>query len=293
MSQLLRGRAATISVTYTDTEGDVADPGVVTVTITRLDGTAVVTDAATSGSGEAARTYALSSSVTADLDTLRVMWWSETLGYEAQFYEIVGAFLFTVAEAQAFDDGLLGSEGSDISVAEIEQERERICDEFEEVCEVAFVPRYRIDTLTADWDGSLRLPVMRLSRVRSVATRSGSTWTAMDAEDVAALIWHPWGVIEAPSLAGFATGTNAVRVGYEYGYERPPAPIKRAALQTARYTLQKGRFTSQRAISISNPDGVTQQLWTPGYSGRGSAIHELPEVDKTLRQYMSRVPRVG
>lgn len=297
MTQLLRGLAATIEATYTNAEGVAVDPGVVTVTITRLNGTAVATAAATSGSGAAKRTYTLSGSVTADLDTLTVVWSSVTLGTITATYEIVGAFLFTVAEARAFDDKHLGTIDNEAEpttylypTALIEAERERIAEEFERICEVSFIPRYRMVTLSADDDGTIRLPDMQVQAIRSVETRSGSAWTAFSADDLTDLVFDSAGLVARDTRGIFPTGNRLVRVGYEYGFPTVPLQIRRAALLTARYSLAVS-WTSARTITASNEFG-TQQYWTPGYSGRGSAIHELPEVDKILRQFMYRVPRV-
>jgi hypothetical protein len=55
MERVLRLTPATISNSWYE-DGVIADPGVVTVDIARADGTALVTDGATSGTGAAART---------------------------------------------------------------------------------------------------------------------------------------------------------------------------------------------------------------------------------------------
>ena len=98
--QIVQGAAATLSITvYAD--GVLADPGVTTVTIARLDGSAVATDAATTGTGAAAREYALTAAETAALDVLAVTWQTANHGVLRQVVEIVGGVLFTIRQARA------------------------------------------------------------------------------------------------------------------------------------------------------------------------------------------------
>jgi hypothetical protein len=292
-AQVLRSQPATLSATFTDTSGATVDPGVVTVTITRLDGTALVTDAATSGSGAAARTYTLTAAQTGTLDTLTATFTSASLSATAvSVAEIVGAYLFTEAEARAFDGAAMASDTLYPDAA-IQEARARITDQFETICNVSFVPRYRLDTFSGS--GYTTLPLMRfkVTDIRSVEYRTlGSvTWTAYDADDLADLFIENYGDLLRETRGTFVTGRRNIRIGYEHGFTTPPYDIKQAALLALKYEIANKNY-GDRTISMSNEFG-SEQYWTPGISGRGTAIHPLPEVDRILKLYDFKVPVVA
>lgn len=284
-AQVLRATTKTVTAAFD------ADPGTVTVTITRLDGTAVVTDATTTASDND-RSYPLSAAQTADLDTLSLAFTSDDLGTITETVEVVGALLFTVAEARAFDGGAMQLT-STYPTATIEEARARITDQFETICGVSFVPRYRLDILSGIGTEDLMLPRMKVTDVRSIEYRdSGSTtWTAYDADDLADVYIEDYGWLLRESRGTFVSGRRNIRVGYEHGYATVPLDIKRAALMAVKHELMKSNV-DPRAISISD-EMTTTQLWTPGISARGSAIHPLPEVDRILKLYMYTVPVVA
>ena len=292
-AMVLAANPATVSATFYNTAGTVVDPGTVTVNVTRLDGTAVVTGAATtSGTGAAARTYTLTSSHTATLDTLTVTFVSSSLSQSvSESVETVGAHLFTEAEARAFDGGAMTE--AKVTDAALEEARARITDQFESICGVSFVPRYRIDTFNGLGGAYLMLPRHKVTSIRSVEYRTSgaATWTAYDSDDLADLYVEPWGELLRESRGTFLSGRRNIRIGYEHGFTQPPYDIKRAALLAARYELVASNI-NDRAISITTEQG-SEQLWTPGISGRGTAIHPLPEVDRVLKLHMYRTPVVA
>lgn len=290
-TQILRGTSATLSATW-EVDGAVVDPGEVTVTITRADGTAIVTDAATEGTGAAARTYQLTASDTALLDRLTATWGSPALGTMTTEVEVVGDLLFTVAQARAFGDKALAKTGA-YPAADIEAARARITDTLQSICGVAFVPRYTREVLNGPGLDTLFLSTTRLLAVRSVETRSGSTWTPWDAGTVAALPFEAWGqIVSEGSL--FDAGRRNIRVGYEHGYERCPEEIRRAALILARNQLVESNF-SDRATGYSSAEGTfsigqagTQQNQFSAFRYTG-----YPEVDAILNRYVEKVPVIG
>lgn len=290
-TQILRGTPALVSATWYQ-DGDVADPGVVTVTIKRADGTALVADAATSGSGAEARTYQLTTEHTALLDWLMVTWASPALGELVTGVEVVGDLLFTVAVARAFGDKALSNAGK-YPAADIEAARTRITDAFQSICGVAFVPRYTREVLNGPGLDTLFLSTTRLLAVRSVETRSGSTWTAWSADAVAALPFEAWGQLVSEGSV-FDRGRSNIRVGYEHGYERCPSEISRAALILARNQIVESNFTD-RATGYSSAEGTfsigqagTQQNAWSAYRYTG-----YPEVDAILNRYVEKVPVIG
>jgi len=283
---ILRGAAATLAVTFY-ADGVASDPGVTTVTVTRLDGTAIVTDGATATGATGVRTYALAAEHTAELDILTVAWDSATYGVVEQTVEIVGGFLFSIRQARAADGGALANTSTYPTDA-IEQARQAIAEEFETVCGTSFVPRLTrqtIDGAAADW---LFLPHLDVTAVRNVEvldTADGS-WTAYTAGELADVQVLDAGRIRRLDGSTFARGRQNIRVTYEHGHELVPVSITEAALLYLRYRLV-GSNLGSRTISATNEYG-SEQYWTPGYSGRGSAINEIPFVDKVLRQHMQR-----
>lgn len=280
----------TLSASFYNDDGTLVDPGTVTVKITDVVGnTIVAAGTATAGTGTAARTYALAAQ--AELDILTVTWTSSTYGAFVQTVEVVGGFLFTVREARTFDNNALANTTTYTSAA-IDETRARITDEFESITGVSFVPRYRRDVLDGHGDETLALPRREIRAIRSVETRAsgGVDWTAFDADELAD-VFLGWDYIHRETLGSWSSGVRNLRVGYEHGYSTPPYDIKQAALLALSYYLT-AKNLSDRAISLSTEFG-TQQLWTPGVSGRGSAVHPLPEVDRVLRSYMTRLPVIA
>jgi hypothetical protein len=230
-THILRGTPATISVTWyggSDTDTGAADPGVVTATITAADGTAVVTNAATNGTGTAARTLDLTAEQTADLDLWDVAWTSPTVGTVTTQVEIVGALLFTIPEARAFDKGQLG-DSTKYPDAAIAATRARILDEFERICRTAFVPRYRRLILDGEGGRQLRLWDTRVMKIREAGLRYRGqvTPTPLTTAELADLTLDYGGVVTRDSLGWWWPGDNNITVAYEYGYAQPPQAIRR------------------------------------------------------------------
>lgn len=290
--QILVDSAGSLSVAWFS-DGEPADPGVTTVGVVNDAGTTVIASGtATTGTGTAARSVAFTTTHSANLDRLTVTWTSATYGASTAIVEVVGAWLFTIAECRAFDGGAIQQARPIPEATAIEEARVRILDEFEMLTGVAWVPRYRRDIYSGDGLTTLFLPTGRVRAIRSAENRAygQATWTAVTADELADLYYEPWGLLRRESLGTFLSGSRNWRIGYEHGADQPPLDIKRAALMAARYELIPSNI-SERAISISNEMGTTN-LWTPGLSGRGRAIHPLPEVDRILRAHDERVPVV-
>lgn len=292
--QVVAGTAPVLSVeVYSD--GVLVDPGVTTVTITRLDGTAVVTGAATSGSGAAARTYALDAAETATLDILTVAWETTSYGTVEQTVEVVGDVLFTLRQARAHDSNVL-SNSATYPAATIERARERITEDFERICGVSFVPRIRRVIVDGSGLPDLLLPDIRVTALRAVETldTSDMTWDAYDAGDLAAVQVRSGGRLRRATGASFVSGRDNVRVTYEHGWTRVPEAIRLAALTVLRYTVVPDNV-GQRATSMTNEFGSTAFATAGRVSNPWSAYphYGIPMVDATLARYSERVPGVA
>lgn len=289
---LLRNTPATLSAQF-ESGGAVVDPGTVTVTITRRDGTVIVTDGATGGTSTAARTYALTAAQTADLDELTAVW-SGTIGGAAvtltTYAEVVGDLLFTVNAARSFGKLSL-ADSSKYPEATIVAARSRILEDFKQICGVSFVPRSARVTLDGDGTPTLRVPDLYLREIVTMENRAAgsATWTALTASELAAIIVAPGGVIQRVDGAYFLCGRTNYRVTYTYGYRRAPEAIRRAALTLATYQLVPSDL-SDRATMQTNDVG-TFRLAVAGW--RDKSYYGLPTVDAVLARYDETVPGIG
>lgn len=283
VDQILAGTSSSVSASFT-VDGVVTDPGAVTLTITRLDGTALVSDAATSGTGATARTYTLGPAQTETLDLLRLEW-TGTVGAQVQtvttYAEIVGDLLFTLKQARAFDIQQLASSGT-YPDADILTARARILNAFGEICGVAFVPRLAVDLVDGDWTNTLILSHRFCSTLRMVEQfdEETDTWTAFSAAELADCTLADSGVLKRRTLGSFDGGLRNIRVSYEHGYSRVPLDIQQAAL----WLLISEMVPSDmpvRALSQTTDLG-TFRLATAGERG---AWFGIPVVDATLDRY--------
>lgn len=288
--QILRGVAGTLSWQNLGSDGEAAAPaGAVTVTVTRADGTAIATGAATSGTGSDPRTYTLTAANNGVLDLLTVVWTDAGDGSTHTTYvEVVGGYYFTVAEARASDASL--TDTSKYPTAAIVAARREVEEEFERICQVAFVPRFATVTFDGSGGASLLLDRSPIRAIRSVRDYTdGDSYTAWTVDELAAIVLTEWG--SATSRAGktFRAGSQNLVVAFEHGMTRPPAEVKRAALTRLRSRLNWAKSgIPDRATSFSVAEGGTYQLSTAGAFSTG-----IPDVDAVLARYSRRVPGVA
>lgn len=291
VQQVLRGAKPTLSVEFY-ADGVLADPGVTTVTVVGLDGSAIVTGAATSGTGAAARTWTPAEPL-ADLDVLTVTWGSATYGALTQTVEVVGDLLFSLREARRADGGAMANVES-YPASVLEQARARIAEDFARICGVAFMPRVRQVDVGVHVSRQLLLPDLRVLAVRSIETRATheTTWTAIDSDDLAAVRILPGGVIGLSSALPY--GHASARVTYEHGWERVPEEIRRAALMVLRHTTVPDDI-GPRVTSFTGEMGTTAYATAGRVSNSLSAFpyYGIPPVDAALARYDERVPAVG
>jgi hypothetical protein len=256
LDRIQQGGTATISVALT-VGGTAQDPtpDSATVTITRADGTAVVTDAGAQDSGTGVFSYPLNPDETALLDTLTATWTFTADGSEQSrqtFHEVVGGFLFTLPELTAE----LGSSTETYTTSQKAEARTYAEAQLEHACGQAFVPRYERETLSGTGTGTLRLKWPHVRSVRSVLIDD----TAGVAADVA---FRPYG--HAYYAAGWTLGYGNVIVGYEHGLPHPPPGATEAALVLAKHKLVKGPI-DERATQRTSEFGPVN-LATPGLFG--------------------------
>lgn len=266
MHRVLKNTRATLSVTF-EIDGTGTNPtpdDEATVTVTRADGTVLVDNQAATNEADGLFTYTIEAAENDRLDILTAEWTSD-LGTLTTVTEVAGGFLFTIAELRA----KLQSE-ADYSTPEIVAVRNYVEDALETACNVAFVPRYRRETISGTGSPDLYL-APRTTAIRSLLvdgvseTISGETYS-----DITGHVYWP---------DTWPAGTSNLVVGYEHGYAHPPEIAKDAALTWAKIRIVRGPI-DDRMTSMSNEHG-TFALSTPGMS---DVVSGIPSVDEAIRQ---------
>lgn len=257
-----------------------------TVTIKRLDGTTITTGTATHPGPAGVYTFAMPEQ--AQVDVLTVDWSGSLAGATVTVrdnVEVVGGFLFGLAEARAKHDGLADTTKYPTTLLaakriEVEQECERICRR-------AFVPRFARVTLSGSDTDRLPLPWNLLmgggSEIRAVraVSVSGTAWSG---SDVAALRFTPDGVLKRPGGAAWPSGVGNIIVEYEHGWDYPPADLAEAAIVRLRSRVGMALAgVAERAITFAVTAGGTYRLSTPSAERTG-----IPDVDGVYEKYTRR-----
>lgn len=270
--RIQRGTPGTVSQQWYE-DGVAVDPGVVTVGITSGDGTVVVAPGtATTGTASASRSFSITTLHSAALDWLELTWTSASKGTITNTLEVVGGFLFTIAEARALT---ALSNATTYPAAAIAAMRTRVEQSIEDSCGVAFVPRYMREQINATPGRALIVSQPRVTAVRAVA-RGG---VALAVGELATIVPNEAGILDYPARWAW----DIYDVAYEHGYARPPSRVSQAALTLARSWLVDGPL-DDRTTSFTTPDG-TFALSTPGMRG---SVFGIPEVDATVARYDER-----
>jgi hypothetical protein len=277
VQRVLRNTQATLEVTFYS--GGVATDadGAVTVDITRADGTAFATGAATTHGTTGQYKYTLAPQTNLEYFTLV---WNGTFGGVAQkittHTEIVGAFYAPVNDIAAMK-GLSG-----FSVAALEEARQWFEDLAEQYCGRAFVPRYGRTVTDGTGTAELlllhRLPRKLLSvKVNGVTVSSFSTWGL-----------YPEGIVTRSTGVGYATsgiftsGYSNVELTYEHGEDEPDLELRQAALRAIQYRLL-GDNLGLPAEAMSAAVDVRGPLTFGAVAGPDRPTG-IPEVDHVLTQ---------
>ena len=293
---VLKGIAAALEARVLS-DGALTDAtGTPTVTITREDGTVIVTSGATTKPSTGVYRYTLTPSQAAQVDKLTCVWAFVIGGATHSFtakYLVLGDLLFTLQDARGFGDQALASAATypDFTLVKA---RDRILEEFQLICQIPFGAQYDRVTLNGD-DGdagqaNLGLPQLMATAIRSIETRAAgaTTWTSFTAAELADVMLSDTGRMYRESLGVWPTGQRNVRVGYEYGYQPVPQAIRRAGLVLLRSAVVASDV-SDRTMSF------TDQLGTYRFStaGERGAWFGIPEVDAVLDRYAANAGQVA
>lgn len=288
---ILKGTQGTLRASFY-VDGVLTDAGAgVTVTVTRLDGTALVTAQAATLASTGVYEYTLTPAQTAALDLLTVVW-AGTFEGVAQtvttYAEIVGGQLFSIAQARAWDNGAMASTSTYPSAA-IQQAEADIAEGFEHYCGYPFYPRIGRSIFNGNGKYYASVPALFVRNVRALETRAsgGVDYTAYTVDELADLFVDPNGMMIRETLGTFTYGARNVRATYEYGMTQPPGEITRAALMVLRDSLVPSNLTD-RAFQLSDETG-TYRLSTPGRN----YPYGIPYVDAVLERHKAHALAVA
>jgi hypothetical protein len=294
--RVLRTAKTTLSRTFYLDEVPTSATGSVTVTITREDGTAVQSGAATGPDANQAYTFLFQGSDV--IDRLDVAW-AATVGGDAivldqDVIEVVGGFYFGLSEARNIDAVFAST--TKYPTADVIDVRIQTEDECERICRQAFVPRFERETL----DGHphirhLRLAHPRLRKVRALSV-NGVAWSS---DQITAIGPDRLGVIR-PGVSwwwwgGFGNfwpyGVGNIVIEYEYGMDRPPTDIVRGAKLRWKSLMFERKSRSplpDRSERLQTTEvGVvtlaTESQWSTG----------IPSVDAAYSRFPSPRPDFG
>lgn len=292
--RILAGTAAEIRVTvHQDGEPvDVSDSPAPTVVLTNADTGATITPATGVAEEATGKLVQVLSPTETTVRRLKAVW-SCTVNSAAitltTYHEVVGALLFALSEARAFDRDALADDTRYTDLAILEA-RDQIAEAFEDICDVSFGTRATREVHDGPGGSELWLERMMCDTVSAAAIREHGTqtWTALTSDELADLLLYPNGKLVRESLGSWTVGRRNVRVDYSHGYQGVPLEIKRAALMVLR-DQAPGSNIGMRALSETNDLG-TFRLAVPGENGRWFGI---PAVDEALSRYRRKVPAVG
>lgn len=288
--RILRGTAGMLEVTVC-VDGTATDPTVASVAVADEAGNSVsVGPASIAGSNSGRVTASLAS--TSQVANLEATWTLTVGGISQSFttnHRIIGDWLFTEADARAFDGNAMAS-ATTYPDALLRAARDRITESFEDVTRVPWGLSYSREIRDGTGNTELWLWGNRVESLRSVSyrLRGQSAWTAFTAAELADVMVEPNGRLTRETLGAFYYGKRNIAIEYEHGWQPIPEEVKRAALWLLKDQLC-GSDLPRNAISQSDQLG-TFTLSVPGLRG---SYYGLPQVDEVVKRYTLRIPGVG
>jgi hypothetical protein len=264
MDRYLINSQAEFEVTfYVDGAATDPAPATATVTITRSDGTNIVTAQPASHATPPPAgtfTYTLQPNQMTLLDDLTLTWTS-ALGTVKTYAQVVGGFLVSLAELESLYPTW--------SIPDLKQRRTIAEERLERACGRAFVPRFQSETRMIGRRGRTQLLWGDVRSVRSVVIGtqfSPGGLISYDTNTIASLgVDREPGVIWGlPSYAsGMWSGTQAV-IGYEHGGDFADGDVANAILAVVDETFVSGgdsrvirRQADHVIVSYASPSNAT------------------------------------
>lgn len=281
-TRVLRNTVSTLSVTFY-VDGTATDPtgNTATVTITREDGTAFATNAATTRTGTGVYTYSLAAQTA--LDNLKLVWTGTFAGASQSvttYCEVVGGHLFTEAEARAFKVGgtAVLSDATLYPDTTIAEGRDAVTQLLEDSTGVSWIERYHRERIDGEGFSEIRLSKHRVNTVQAV-TIDGTAKTVgdFDADPITGFLRFTTGYFTRPTM----TRPRNVTVKYEHGYQRSEHGVGRIALTILANTLVNGNESDRAQFETTEFSTVRYAPFAP--TG-------IPVVDKWIKDHDERLP---
>jgi hypothetical protein len=275
---------ATVTWQPTDQDGElIAASGVPTVTVVRSDGTELtgLTPAITAGVVE----LELDADTLSSLDILTVTWELDGDTRGITKLDVVAPGGVTVAEVRATESSL--ADQARYPSSKVRAALDVVEAMVESVTHTAFTPRLSVAHFYGKGAYVHVLPTLALRRVRWAYTTVDNIRTDAETIDLDEVVAN-----EAGILVGYWWWKGAnVTVGYEHGWDAPPADLRSAICAAVRRRLNTPTAgIDPRAMSYQPPEGGNVVLATPGL---GPWVTGIPEIDEVLVRYSSKMPKVG
>ena len=289
-TQILRSRTANLEFSLYDSDGDLDDATTgLTVGVTSADGTEVIAAGTAATDAGASRpgvwTKSLTAAQTGSLGILTATWKASSGNtLDVTTHEVVSGFYFEPGEFRDTEQ----APSSKFDDDRVKRARRQVEEDFERICDVAFLPRYARERFDGTGTTCILLPHTKVRTIRTVRVYSDSTtYTSFDSTELAALDIEGQLGIEVIRTDGntWTSGYRNIVVEYEHGYIRPPQSVKEAAMRYARHVLTQSKSgLSQRFIFEANTGATIglarAEMWKTG----------IDEVDSILQRFSLRVP---
>lgn len=285
-ARILAGTRSDITVKVTKDGAPATPTGTLTYSVVDQDGDTVTSGTPTATAG--VLSFALTAAQAA-VGTLTVTWGGLVFSGEPAVslstqVEVIGAWLFTIPEVRA-----AGIPQATYNDARILADRDRITEEFESSGFLGFPlgRRYFREVHNGDSRGPVILRQMKAGTLHSVETRSGTTWTALTADELAACYLESNGILTREN-SYWPTGTQNIRVGYEAGMSPIPADLRTAGIDYLRHLTMNNNMQAQ-ATAVNNEGGT----FTIAKPGDKNYFVGLPAVDRVIANYRKKLPGIA
>jgi hypothetical protein len=287
LTRVARSRSKVLTHTWYD-EGEIPiDPtGTPTCAVVDANGDSVATPTVTvvgGGSGQVTAVLAAQAALAALTVTWTAVLDGDTVS-EVDYVEVVGGFLFTLAEARASDDTLANT--TRYPTALLESRRLEVEVECERICDRTFVPRYR--RLVLDGSGTIDLAVpdaeIRTIRRAAMATSPSGSHTNLTVAQLANLVVLTDRTLRRTDGLVWTEGIGNIVLEYEHGLDRSPPDLAVGAMIRLRTVVTRpASGIPDRATSFVVAEGGTFRISQPGPWTTG-----IPDVDAAYAAYSLR-----
>jgi hypothetical protein len=247
----------------------VAGTPTVTCTITRADGTVVVTDRSAAVTPDGSLTVNLTSVEGQTLDVLTAVWKVDTVERATSHHRIVGGFLFSVDDVQA------AGGVSKFNATTLLRARDATLDMIERATGVCWSPTFDRYEFQGQRRHTLASKFRPLRRIRTLTLDDApQNISLLDVNAEAGLIYSD------TTLCGWTV------LAVEHGFDDAPEDLVEAGIQACKFTLlQSQSALGQRVRSVSDDQGTR----TFSFAGKDHPTG-IDDIDAVIMGYDMRDP---